>query len=67
LQSAKKPWGSSSSSNTELYSYLTTPFEFGEDFQDIKFPILQWWKEHSTQFSITSIIAKQILATPVST
>ena len=58
---------SSSSSNSKLDSYLTTSFEFGEDFQDIKFSIPQWWKEHSTQFSIMAIIAKQNLATLVST
>jgi len=66
LQRAKKS-RESSSSNSELDSYLTTSFEFGDDFQDKKFPILQWWKEHSTQFSIMAIIAKQILASSVST
>jgi len=32
-----------------------------------KFSILQWLKEHSTQFSIMTIIVKQILVMPVST
>ena len=51
----------------ELDSYLTTLFEFGKDFQDMKFSILQWRKEHSTQFSIIAIIAKEIIATSAST
>ena len=57
----------SSSSNSELESYLTTSFEFDKDFQDIKISILQWWKEHSTQFSVIAIIAKQILVMSVPT
>ncbi|KAK2659129.1 hypothetical protein Ddye_005662 [Dipteronia dyeriana] len=32
-----------------------------------KFDILYWWREHQKHFPILSIIAKQILATPVST
>ena len=41
LQKAKKSRGSSSSSNSELDSYITS-LEFGEDFQNMKFPVLQW-------------------------
>ena len=67
MQIDKISRGSSSSLNSELDSYLITSFKFGEDFQDIKISILQWWKEHSTQFSIMIIIAKPIVATSVST
>ncbi|KAK2663327.1 hypothetical protein Ddye_001901 [Dipteronia dyeriana] len=38
----------------------------GDDDVD-KFDILHWWREHEKHFPILSIIAKQILATPVST
>ncbi|KAK2655688.1 hypothetical protein Ddye_008740, partial [Dipteronia dyeriana] len=31
------------------------------------FDILYWWKEREKHFPVLSIIAKQILATPVST
>ncbi|KAK2658004.1 hypothetical protein Ddye_011056 [Dipteronia dyeriana] len=31
-----------------------------------QFDILHWWREHQKHFPILSIIAKQILATPVS-
>ncbi|KAK2634388.1 hypothetical protein Ddye_029180 [Dipteronia dyeriana] len=37
----------------------------GDDDVD-KFDILHWWREHEKHFPILSIIAKQILATPVS-
>ena len=56
---------SSMSSSPELDSYLTTSFEFVEDFSS--FDILQWWKEHERHYPLLSLIAKQILATPVST
>ncbi|KAK2658608.1 hypothetical protein Ddye_005141 [Dipteronia dyeriana] len=38
----------------------------GDDDVD-KFDILHWWREHEKHFPILSIIAKQILVTPVST
>ena len=56
--------GSSQSSTSELQSYLTTTFEF-VDSSD--FDILQWWKEHQRYFPILVVMAKQILATPMST
>ncbi|KAK3193523.1 hypothetical protein Dsin_024833 [Dipteronia sinensis] len=67
-----KPYlgGSSSSSSTtysELESYLSTSFGFIEDTEDKKFDILYWWKEHERYFPILAMIAKQILSTPVST
>ncbi|KAK3198404.1 hypothetical protein Dsin_021819 [Dipteronia sinensis] len=64
------PTRSSSSSSTtysELESYLSTSFGFIEDTEDKKFNILHWWKEHERYFPILAMIAKQILSTPVST
>ncbi|KAK3218633.1 hypothetical protein Dsin_012603 [Dipteronia sinensis] len=66
----KKLRGSSSSSSTtysELESYLSTSFEFIEDNEDKKFDILHQWNEHERYFPILAMIAKQILSTPVST
>ncbi|KAK3221537.1 hypothetical protein Dsin_008562 [Dipteronia sinensis] len=65
----KKLRGSSSSSSTtysELESYLSTSFEFIEDTEDKKFDILHWWNEYERYFPILAMIAKQILSTPVS-
>ncbi|KAK2638123.1 hypothetical protein Ddye_025918 [Dipteronia dyeriana] len=68
----KRLRGSSSSSSSpisydEIETYHSTNFEFiGDDAVD-KFDILHWWREHEKHFPILSIIAKQILATPVST
>ena len=62
----KKTRGSSSSTQSltsKLQSYLTTTFEF-VDSPD--FDILQWWKEHQRHFPILDVMAKQILAIPVS-
>ncbi|KAK2661271.1 hypothetical protein Ddye_007804 [Dipteronia dyeriana] len=71
-QKIKRLLGSSSSSSSpisydEIETYHSTNFEFiGDDDVD-KFDILHWWREHEKHFPILSIIAKQILATPVST
>ncbi|KAL5808590.1 hypothetical protein ACOSQ3_029281 [Xanthoceras sorbifolium] len=58
--------GSSSSSTyvSEVDVYINTFFEF-LDTPD--FNVLQWWREHETNFPILAIIAKQIFGTPVST
>ncbi|KAK2652536.1 hypothetical protein Ddye_012392 [Dipteronia dyeriana] len=71
-QKIKRLRGSSSSSSSspisydEIETYHSTNFEFiGDDDVD-KFDILHWWREHEKHFPILSIIAKQILATPVS-
>ncbi|KAL5823951.1 hypothetical protein ACOSQ4_021851 [Xanthoceras sorbifolium] len=58
--------GSSSSSTyvSEVDVYINTSFEF-LDTPD--FNVLQWWREHATNFPILAIIAKQIFGTPVST
>ncbi|KAL5840248.1 hypothetical protein ACOSQ4_012856 [Xanthoceras sorbifolium] len=57
--------GSSSSSTyvSEVDVYINTSFEF-LDTPD--FNVLQWWREHETNFPILAIIAKQIFGTPVS-
>ncbi|KAK2636377.1 hypothetical protein Ddye_031169 [Dipteronia dyeriana] len=71
-QKIKRLRGSSSSSSSpisydEIETYHSINFEFiGDDDVD-KFDILHWWREHEKYFPILSIIAKQILATPVST
>jgi len=56
-----------SSSFSEFDNYLTTSFEFGDDYADTDFPILDWWSRHANTFPILSLLAKQILAAPVST
>ena len=65
LQRQKRPRESSSFS--EFDNYLTTSFEFGDDYADTDFPILDWWSRHANTFPILSLIAKQVLAAPVST
>ncbi|KAK3225568.1 hypothetical protein Dsin_005430 [Dipteronia sinensis] len=50
----KKLRGSSSSSSTtysELESYLSTSFEFIEDTEVKQFDILHWWNEHESFYS----------------
>ena len=67
---AKKLRGSSSSSSTtysELESYLSTSFEFIEDMPGKKFDILQYWKEYGRYYPIMAMIAKKKISTPVST
>ncbi|KAK2645870.1 hypothetical protein Ddye_021065 [Dipteronia dyeriana] len=71
-QKIKRLRGSSSSSSSlvlydEIETYHSTNFEFIRDDDVNKFDILHWWREHQKHFPILSIIAKQILATPVST
>ncbi|KAK2644703.1 hypothetical protein Ddye_019898 [Dipteronia dyeriana] len=51
---------------TTLTRTIATNNLSGDDDVD-KFDILHWWREHEKHFPILSIIAKQILATPVST
>ena len=50
----------------EFDTYLMTSFELGEHAAT-SFPILQWWKDHTEQFPILASIAKEVLASPVST
>ncbi|KAK2658722.1 hypothetical protein Ddye_005255 [Dipteronia dyeriana] len=58
---------SSSVSYDEIETYHSTNFEFIGDDDVNKFDILHWWREHQKHFPILSIIAKQILAIPIST
>ncbi|KAK2653495.1 hypothetical protein Ddye_013351 [Dipteronia dyeriana] len=58
---------SSSVSYHEIETYHSTNFEFIRDDDVDQFDILHWLREHQKHFPILSIIAKQILATPVST
>ncbi|KAK2656701.1 hypothetical protein Ddye_009753 [Dipteronia dyeriana] len=71
-QKIKRLRSSSSSSSSlvsyhEIETYHNTNFEFIGDGDVDQFDILHWWREHQKHFPILSIIAKQILATPVST
>ncbi|XP_012857569.1 PREDICTED: zinc finger BED domain-containing protein RICESLEEPER 1-like [Erythranthe guttata] len=62
--------GSSSNRRLELDQYLTIRFDFPHDEDPSafsKFDILDWWKSKSSAFPIMSMIAKDVLACPVST
>ncbi|KZV31069.1 hypothetical protein F511_31379, partial [Dorcoceras hygrometricum] len=61
----KHPRGSSSS-NLELENYLTTTFDFS-DADEETFDILRWWAQKTQVYPILSLMAKEILACPVST
>ncbi|KZV54459.1 hypothetical protein F511_29947 [Dorcoceras hygrometricum] len=61
----KRPRGSSSS-NLELENYLTTTFDFSAADEDT-FDILRWWAQKTQVYPILSLMAKEILACPVST
>ena len=65
MQRQKRP--RVSNLNSELDIYLSTSFEFGENSIGKDFAILEWWQQHSNMFPTISLIAKQILACPVST
>ena len=52
---------------SEFDHYLSTNFETNSFASGTDFQILEWWKEHSSQYRILSIIARQVLATPCST
>ena len=49
---------------TELDRYL---MESCEDPTDLEFDILVWWKTNSPKYKILSLIARDVLAIPVST
>ena len=61
----KRPRGSSSSTQ-ELENYFTTSFDFNEADSE-NFDILKWWSQKAQSFPVLSVIAKEILACPVST
>ncbi|KZV45523.1 hypothetical protein F511_26684 [Dorcoceras hygrometricum] len=56
----------SSSSNLELENYLTTTFDFSAADEDT-FDILRLWAQKKQVYPILSLMAKEILACPVST
>ncbi|KZV58202.1 hypothetical protein F511_35414 [Dorcoceras hygrometricum] len=62
----KSPRGSSSS-NLELENYLTTTFGFSATDEEDTFDILRWWAQKKQVYPILSLMAKEILACPVST
>ncbi|KZV21578.1 zinc finger BED domain-containing protein RICESLEEPER 1-like, partial [Dorcoceras hygrometricum] len=62
----KRPRGSSSF-NLELENYLTTTFDFSATEDEDTFDILRWWAQKKQVYLILSLMAKEILACPVST
>ncbi|KZV55892.1 hypothetical protein F511_18759, partial [Dorcoceras hygrometricum] len=62
----KRPRGSSSS-NLELENCLTTTFDFSATDDENTFDILRWWAQKKQLYPILSLMAKEILACPVST
>ena len=64
LKKKEKTAGSSSTqASTELVKYFEANFVIDDD----KLDILQWWKSKTDRFPTLSIIARDILTTPVST
>ncbi|KAI5344310.1 PREDICTED: zinc finger [Prunus dulcis] len=56
------------SSRTEVFKYLDTEFvEFMTEEERNNFNILDWWKAHEKNFHVLSIMARDVLTTPVST
>ncbi|VVA41406.1 Hypothetical predicted protein [Prunus dulcis] len=56
------------SSRTEVFKYLDTEFvEFMTEEERNNFNILDWWKAHKKNFPVLSIMARDVLTTPVST
>ncbi|XP_062011140.1 zinc finger BED domain-containing protein RICESLEEPER 2-like [Rosa rugosa] len=67
LASKAKQTGVVSSCN-EFFQYLDTDFtEFMTEEEKQKLDILGWWKAHSRNFPVLSIMARDVLTTPVST
>ncbi|GJS72956.1 zinc finger BED domain-containing protein RICESLEEPER 2-like protein, partial [Tanacetum coccineum] len=65
LRRRMKTGQSSSSSTSELDKYNG---EFCEPFdKNVHFDILQWWKVNSQRFPILSLMARDLLAIPIST
>ena len=65
LRSKMKTGQSSSSSTSELDKYTG---EFCEPFdKNVHFDILLWWKVNSPRFPILSLMARDLLAIPIST
>ncbi|GJV51104.1 zinc finger BED domain-containing protein RICESLEEPER 2-like protein [Tanacetum coccineum] len=65
LRSRMKRGQSSNSSTSELDKYvgeICEPFD-----KSVRFDILQWWKVNSQRFPILSLMARDVLAIPIST
>ena len=65
LRSRMKRVQSSDSSTSELDKYvgeICEPFD-----KSVHFDILQWWKVNSQRFPILSLMARDVLAIPIST
>ncbi|KAI7746458.1 hypothetical protein M8C21_022551 [Ambrosia artemisiifolia] len=53
---------------SELDRYLTEEIEEDNDyFQSEDFTVLDWWKTRSTTFPVLSLVARDVLAIPIST
>ncbi|MFS7889101.1 putative HAT dimerization domain, ribonuclease H-like superfamily [Helianthus anomalus] len=67
-ESQKKRGSMSEDSKTEVDRYLKEEIE-GDDiwFESQDFTVLDWWKKRSGAFPILSLVARDILAIPIST
>ena len=65
LRSRMKNGPSSSSSSSELDRYVGETLEPFD--KNVHFDILQWWKVNSPRFPILSLMARDLLAIPIST
>ena len=59
---------SNTTNNPELDNYLTVNFEFSaKSIVGKNFQVLNWWYRHQNIYHVLAIIAKEVLAAPVST
>jgi hypothetical protein len=58
--------GLGGSSSNELEQYIETTYEFTEE-EGLELDLLQWWKGKVHRFPVLTLIAKEVLACPVST
>lgn len=61
----KMKMGSHGDSKSELEKYLSEDVE--DESPGLKFDILNWWKINSPRFPILSLLARDVLAIPIST
>nr|XP_043630065.1 zinc finger BED domain-containing protein RICESLEEPER 1-like [Erigeron canadensis] len=68
LERKKEELGVTNDPKSELDIYLTQEIE-GDDyyFRSKEFSVLDWWKKRSETFPILSLVARDVLAIPVST
>ena len=68
MQRSKRTKSATATTNSEINTYLMTNFEFPQSaFAGQQFLILDWWKKYQTVYPVLSVIAKEVLAAPVST